>query len=45
MEGKSEACRADLMLKGLIDGLEGRFEDWRADLRWVGADLKPERLI
>ena len=32
------------MLGGLIEGLEGRFEVWRSDLRW-GADLKPGKLI
>ena len=46
MEGKFEARRADLMLEGLIEGLEGRFEIWRADLRHGGgADLKPGGLI
>ena len=41
------------MLGGLIEGLEGRFEVWRADLRSGGqicgmrggADLKPRGLI
>ena len=33
------------MLGGLIEGLEGRFEVWRADLRHGGADLKPRGLI
>ena len=34
------------MFGGLIEGLEGRFEVWRADLtHGGGADLKPEGLI
>ena len=45
MESRFEVWRADLMLGGLIEGLEGRFEVWRADLRQVGADLKPRGLI
>ena len=44
MEGKFKPWRADIMLGGLIEGLEVRFEVWRSDLRW-GADLKPGRLI
>ena len=33
------------MLGGLIEGLEGRYEVWRSDLKWGGAGLKPGRLI
>ena len=33
MVGKFESGRADLVLGALIEGLEGRFEVWRADLR------------
>ena len=33
------------MLGGLIEGLEGRYEVWRSDLKWGGVGLKPGRLI
>ena len=33
------------MLGGLVEGLEGRSEVCRSDLRRGGADLKPRRLI
>ena len=46
MEGKFEPQRADLMLGGLVEGLEGRSEVCRSDFRrGGGADLKPRRLI
>ena len=45
MEGKFELQRADLMLGGLIEGLEGRFEVWKSDLWQGGGNLKPGRLI
>ena len=45
MEGNFEAKIADLMLGGLIEGLQGRFEVWRAIMRLGGVDLKPGGLI
>ena len=41
MKGKFEPWRADLILRGLIEGLEGKFEVWRSDLGGRGADLRP----
>ena len=45
MESRFEVWRADLMLGGLIEGLEGRFEVWRVDLRHGEANFKPRGLI
>ena len=33
------------MLRGLIEGLEGRFEIWRSNLKLGVVDLKPSRPI
>ena len=45
MKSRFEVCRADLMPVGLIEGLEGRFEVWRVDLRHGEANLKLRGLI
>ena len=42
MESRFEVWLAGFKLGGLIEGLEGRFEVWGADLGHEGgADLKP----
>ena len=43
MESRFEIWRADFMLRGLIEGLEGGFEVWRVDLWHEGGGLEAKR--